>query len=84
MAKDWENEKRNFSPVDVRKLTGNFASEIGPSRFFGAYQCIKTLESRGKFRDEVMKALLEKHGENNPEVNVTPQDGKRDDRKQPK
>lgn len=53
---------------------GNFASEIGPSPLFGAYQLIKTSEIKGKSREEVMNALLEKYGEKNPEVNVMPQD----------
>ena len=52
---------------------GTFASEIGPSSLFGAYQLIKTLESKDKSRNEVMKALLSKFGEKNPEVNVMPQ-----------
>jgi alkylhydroperoxidase/carboxymuconolactone decarboxylase family protein YurZ len=55
---------------------GTFASEIGPSSLFGAYQLIKTLEDRGKSREEVMNALLEKFGEKNPEVNVMHQDTK--------
>ncbi len=49
---------------------GTFASEIGPSSLFGAYQLIKTLESKGKSREEVLNALMEKFGEKNPEVNV--------------
>jgi hypothetical protein len=57
---------------------GNFASEIGPSPLFGAYQLIKTLESKGKSHAEVMDALLEQYGEKNPEVNVMPQ-GKKED-----
>jgi hypothetical protein len=57
---------------------GNFASEIGPSSLFGAYQLIKTLESKGKPRSEVMEVLLEKFGEKNPEVNVMPQGRKED------
>jgi alkylhydroperoxidase/carboxymuconolactone decarboxylase family protein YurZ len=55
---------------------GTFASEIGPSSLFGAYRLIKTSENRGKSREEVMNALLEKFGEKNPEVNVMPQDPK--------
>jgi alkylhydroperoxidase/carboxymuconolactone decarboxylase family protein YurZ len=51
---------------------GTFASEIGPSSLFGAYQLIKTLESKGKAQEEVMSELLEKFGEKNPEVNVMP------------
>jgi hypothetical protein len=49
---------------------GNFASEIGPSSLFGAYQLIKTLESKGKSHAEVMNALLDKYGEKNPELTV--------------
>jgi len=49
---------------------GTFASEIGPSSLFGAYQLIKTLEGKGKTREEVMGELIEKFGEKNPEVNV--------------
>ncbi|RKX28601.1 MAG: hypothetical protein DRP47_03875, partial [Candidatus Zixiibacteriota bacterium] len=55
---------------------GTFASEIGPSSLFGAYKLIKTLESEGKTRDDVMTALLEEFGEKNPEVNVIPKGGK--------
>ncbi|OPX38691.1 MAG: hypothetical protein B1H12_01845 [Desulfobacteraceae bacterium 4484_190.2] len=51
---------------------GTFASEIGPSSLFGAYQLIKTLEGKGKTREEVMGELIEKFGEKNPEVNVIP------------
>jgi len=52
---------------------GTFASEIGPSSLFGAYQLIRTLEDKGKSREDVLKALLEKFGEANPEVGVIPQ-----------
>jgi len=55
---------------------GTFASEIGPSSLFGAYQLIKALENKGNSREEVMNALLEQFGEKNPEVNVMPQDAK--------
>ena len=51
---------------------GTFASEIGPSSLFGVYQLIKTLEGKGKTREEVMSELIEKFGEKNPEVNVMP------------
>ena len=50
----------------------------GFSDLFGAYQLIKTLESKGKSHAEVMDTLLEKYGEKNPEVNVMPQDRKED------
>jgi len=51
---------------------GTFASEIGPSSLFGAYQLIKTLEDKGKTREDVMNKLMGKFGEKNPEVNVMP------------
>ena len=47
---------------------GTFASEIGPSPLFGAYKLIKSLEKKGVSREEVMKNLLEKFGEKNPDV----------------
>jgi translation elongation factor EF-1beta len=43
---------------------------------FGAYQLIKTLESKDKTREEVMSALTESFGEKNPEVNVMSLSGK--------
>lgn len=52
---------------------GTFASEIGPSPLFGAYQLIKNLDNNGISRVDVMKELLDKFGEANPEVNVMPQ-----------
>jgi len=51
---------------------GTFASEIGPSSLFGAYQLIKTLEEKGKTREEVMSELIENFGEKNPEVSMMP------------
>lgn len=53
---------------------GNFASEIGPSPLFGAYQLIKNLENKGISRSDIMAELLDMFGESNPEVNVMPQD----------
>ena len=52
---------------------GNFASEIGPSPLFAAYQLIKRLESEGKSRDEVLAELARKFGEENPDVSVLEQ-----------
>ncbi len=49
---------------------GYFASEIGPSALFGAYTLVKTLENKGMERSEIVKQLLEKFGEKNPEVNT--------------
>jgi len=54
---------------------GTFASEIGPSSLFGAYQLIKTLENKGKTREHIVGELMENFGEKNPEVNVMPQGG---------
>jgi alkylhydroperoxidase/carboxymuconolactone decarboxylase family protein YurZ len=49
---------------------GHFASEIGPSALFGAYKLVKTLEEKGKEREEIIQKLLEKFGEKNPDVNT--------------
>jgi alkylhydroperoxidase/carboxymuconolactone decarboxylase family protein YurZ len=65
-----------FSMLAWNGGIGTFASEIGPSSLFGAYQLIKTLESKGKSHDKVMNALLEQFGEGNPQVNVMPQSRK--------
>ena len=51
---------------------GTFSSEIGPSSLFGAYQLIKTLENKGKTREEVVGELMDNFGEKNTEVNVMP------------
>ncbi len=55
---------------------GTFASEIGPSPLFGAYQLIKTGEHKGLDRETIMGELMEKFGEKNPEVNVMAGDRK--------
>ncbi len=49
---------------------GTFASEIGPSSLFGAYQLIKSLDGRGRSRNDIMNGLMEKFGEKNPDVSV--------------
>ena len=49
---------------------GYFSSEIGPSVLFRAYKMIKKMEKMEKSRDEIVKALMEKFGEKNPEVSV--------------
>lgn len=49
---------------------GYFSSEIGPSALFQAYKLIKIQEKKGKSRDEINQMLMEKFGENNPEVSV--------------
>lgn len=49
---------------------GTFASEIGPSPLFGAYQLIKAGEAKDRERGEIMKELMESFGEKNPEVSV--------------
>lgn len=49
---------------------GHFSSEIGPSSLFRAYKLIKMGEKQGKPRAEICRALREKFGEDNPEVQV--------------
>jgi alkylhydroperoxidase/carboxymuconolactone decarboxylase family protein YurZ len=57
-----------FSLFVWNQGVGNFASEIGPSALFGAYQLIKNMENKGESREDITKALLEKFGEDNPDV----------------
>ena len=47
---------------------GHFASEIGPSQLFAAYQLIKSQEEQGNPRENVMGNLLKNFGEDNPDV----------------
>lgn len=49
---------------------GHFASEVGPSPLFAAYQLIKKGEEKGLERSEIVKQLTEKFGEKNPDVNT--------------
>ena len=57
-----------FSLFVWNQGAGNFASEIGPSSLFAAYQLIKKSEEKGMSREEVMQKLIEKFGEKNPNV----------------
>ena len=47
---------------------GEFASEVGPSPLFAAYQLAKDLEKAEASRDAVVEALRETFGESNPDV----------------
>ncbi len=47
---------------------GHFASEIGPSALFAAYQFAKDQEARGVERGKIARQLAERFGEKNPEV----------------
>jgi alkylhydroperoxidase/carboxymuconolactone decarboxylase family protein YurZ len=49
---------------------GYFASEIGPSSLFAAYQFIKTQEKKGVKCPEIVKKLIERFGEKNPDVST--------------
>jgi len=49
---------------------GHFASEIGPSQLFVVYQMIKTNESKGVSREQILEELTTKYGEDNPNVSV--------------
>ena len=57
-----------FSLFVWNQGAGHFASEIGPSQLFAAYQLIKELEAEELARPEVMKQLAEKFGEKNRAV----------------
>ena len=47
---------------------GNFASQIGPSPLFGAYRFIKASERQKESREDIVKKLVERFGEHNPNV----------------
>lgn len=57
-----------FSLFVWNQGAGHFASEIGPSSLFAAYQLIKSQEEQGNARENVVAILLEDFGENNPDV----------------
>ena len=57
-----------FSLFVWNQGAGYFASEIGPSQLFAAYQLIKTLEEQGLPKAQVTKELVENFGENNSAV----------------
>jgi hypothetical protein len=47
-----------------------FVSEISTSPAFGAYMLIKQKTEQGKARQEIVAALMEKFGEQHPEVGI--------------
>ncbi len=47
-----------------------FVSEISTSPAFGAYELIKQMNERGKARQKVVAVLIERFGEQHPEVGV--------------
>jgi len=57
-----------FSLFVWNQGAGHFASEIGPSQLFAAYQLIKSREEQGSPRENVMGNLLKNFGEDNPDV----------------
>ena len=59
-----------FSMFAWNQGVGYFASEIGPSSLFAAYQFVKTQEDRGIDRSKIVKKLIEKFGETNPDVST--------------
>lgn len=50
---------------------GEFASEIGPSSLFAAYQMAKDMESRGESRESIIHAMKAHFGEENPAVGTS-------------
>ena len=57
-----------FSLFVWNQGAGHFASEIGPSSLFAAYQLIKKGEAEEQTRPEILKQLMEKFGEKNRAV----------------
>jgi alkylhydroperoxidase/carboxymuconolactone decarboxylase family protein YurZ len=60
-----------FSLFVWNQGAGHFASEIGPSQLFAAYQLIKTLEAESLARPDILKQLAEKFGEKNKAVGTS-------------
>ncbi len=50
---------------------GTFASEIGPSPLFAAYQLIKSSEEEGQAKKDISKQLVEHFGEKNKDVGTS-------------
>jgi len=57
-----------FSMFVWNQGVGTFASEIGPSPLFAAYSLIKEQEQKGIPKADILKELIERFGENNPQV----------------
>ena len=60
-----------FSLFVWNQGAGYFASEIGPSQLFAAYQLIKAGEEKGLVRPDIMKQLAEQFGEQNRAVGTS-------------
>lgn len=58
----------SFWKLTWNQGAGHFASEIGPSPLFAAYQLIKKLEAEQVARPSVLKQLTERFGEKNSAV----------------
>ncbi|MGP1437819.1 MAG: DUF2249 domain-containing protein [Treponema sp.] len=59
-----------FSMLVWNQGVGYFASEIGPSTLFAAYSYAKSEEEKGESKENILKNLIEKFGEKNPEVST--------------
>ena len=59
-----------FSMFVWNQGAGYFASEIGPSTLFAAYSYAKNEEEKGNTKEAILKGLIEKFGEKNPEVST--------------
>ena len=59
-----------FSLIIWNQSVATFASEIGPSPLFRAYRLIKESEEKDESREEILKKLVAKFGEKNPEVST--------------
>ncbi len=60
-----------FSLFVWNQGVGNFASEIGPSVLFAAYQLIKREESINTPKERIVEKLKENFGEGNSSVSVS-------------
>ena len=62
-----------FSLFVWNQGAGTFASEIGPSPLFAAYQLAKTMENNGADKQAIIKKMKENFGDSNPDVGTSHQ-----------
>ncbi len=59
-----------FAMLAWNQGVGYFASEIGPSALFAAYKLVKIQEEKEVPREEIVKKLLDRFGDENPDVST--------------
>ncbi|NLX26186.1 MAG: hypothetical protein GXY61_09555 [Lentisphaerae bacterium] len=59
---------------------GEFASEVGPSPLFAAYQLAKEMEKGGSAKEMIVEELKKRFGETNPQVGTAFRPSERSDK----